>query len=103
VKTCTVAVVNPLGLHARAAARFVHVASTFTSAIRVGRGGREMDGKSIMGLLLLSAARGSTITIAADGPDEQDAMTALCELVERGFDDAPLESRAAAGLAEDKP
>ena len=60
-------VVNPLGLHARAAARFVHLASSFAGEIRVARGGREMDGKSIMGLLLLSAAQGSTITISADG------------------------------------
>ena len=89
--SCSVTVVNPLGLHARAAARFVHVASRFASAIRVGRGGREMDGKSIMGLLLLSASQGSTITISADGTDESDAMTALCELVGRGFDEFSLE------------
>jgi phosphocarrier protein HPr len=89
VTTCEVTIVNPLGLHARAAARFVHVASGFASAIRVGRGGREMDGKSIMGLLLLSASQGTTIMIATDGPDEADAMTALCGLVQRGFDEAP--------------
>lgn len=87
--TCSVTVVNPLGLHARAAARFVHVASGFSSAIRVGRGGREMDGKSIMGLLLLSASKGSAITISADGSDEAEAMRALCELVDRGFDEVP--------------
>ena len=86
--TCTAAIVNPLGLHARAAARFVHVAAGFSSVIRVGRAGREIDGKSIMGLLLLSAAQGSEITITADGPDEQAAMTALCDLVQRGFDEA---------------
>ena len=85
--SCAVTVVNPLGLHARAAARFVHVASGFASAIRVGRMGREMDGKSIMGLLLLSAAQGTAITISADGPDEGDAIAALCGLVERGFDE----------------
>ena len=81
-------IVNPLGLHARAAAKFVHVASGFTSSIRVTRGAREMDGKSIMGLLLLSAARGSSITISADGFDEIQAISALCALVERGFDEA---------------
>ena len=58
MKSCEVAIVNPLGLHARAAARFVHTASAFSARIRVGRAGREMDGKSIMGLLLLAAARG---------------------------------------------
>jgi phosphocarrier protein len=86
-----VAIVNPLGLHARAAARFVHTASAFHSRIRVARGGREMDGKSIMGLLLLSAAQGSTITITTEGADEADAMAALVALVERGFDEAPAQ------------
>ena len=74
-------------MHARAAARFVRLASTFTAQIRVDRDGRAIDGKSIMGLLLLAAARGATITIAADGPDELAALDALCGLVERGFDE----------------
>jgi phosphocarrier protein HPr len=82
-----VTVVNPLGLHARAAARFVHTASSFSARIRVARGGRDMDGKSIMGLLLLAAAQGSVITISATGPDEEQALAALCALVERGFDE----------------
>lgn len=85
--TCEVTIVNPLGLHARAAAKFVHVAGAFTASIRVGRPGREMDGKSIMGLLLLSAAQGTSLNIIADGPDEQDAVAALRALVERGFDE----------------
>jgi phosphocarrier protein len=85
-------VVNPLGLHARAAARFVHLASRFAANIRVAKGGREMDGKSIMGLLLLSAAQGSTITISADGPDETAAIAALCSLVERGFEEGPFDA-----------
>jgi phosphocarrier protein HPr len=87
VTSSTVTVVNPLGLHARAAARFVHTASSFSARIRVARGGRDMDGKSIMGLLLLAAARGSVITISAAGPDEEQALAALCALVERGFDE----------------
>jgi phosphocarrier protein HPr len=74
-------------MHARAAARFVRLASTFTAQIRVDRDGRAIDGKSIMGLLLLAAARGATITIAADGSDELAALEALCGLVERGFDE----------------
>lgn len=89
--SCQATIVNPLGLHARAAARFVHAASAFRSRIRVARGSREMDGKSIMGLLLLSAAQGSVITITADGADEGEAMAALCALVERGFDEASVE------------
>jgi phosphocarrier protein len=87
--TCTVTILNPLGLHARAAARFVHAAGGFLCRIRVGRGGREVDGKSIMGLLLLAAAKGTAITIQADGPDEAAATAALCGLIERGFDEAP--------------
>ena len=88
--TCELAIANALGMHARAAAKFVHTAGRFSSRIRVARGGREVDGKSIMGLLLLAASRGSSITITADGPDEQDAIAALCALVERGFDEAPV-------------
>jgi phosphocarrier protein HPr len=82
-----VTVVNSLGLHARAAARFVHAASAFNARIRVTRGGRDMDGKSIMGLLLLAAAQGSVITISAAGSDEEQALSALCALVARGFDE----------------
>ena len=89
--SCSAAIINPLGLHARAAARFVHVAAGFSSSIRVARGGREIDGKSIMGLLLLSAAQGSDITITADGGDEQQAIDALCALIRRGFDEAPFD------------
>jgi phosphocarrier protein len=88
VTSCTLKIVNPLGLHARAAARFVHTASGFSARIRVARGGREMDGKSIMGLLLLAAAQGSVITISAAGSDESQALEALRALVERGFDEA---------------
>lgn len=84
-----ITILNPLGLHARAAARFVHAASAFACRIRVGRGGREVDGKSIMGLLLLAASRGSEIIISADGPDEEAAVAALCALIERGLDEAP--------------
>jgi phosphocarrier protein HPr len=87
VTSCEVAIVNPLGLHARAAARFVHTASGFSARIRVARGDREMDGKSIMGLLLLAAAQGCLITISASGTDEEQAVAALCALVSRGFDE----------------
>ena len=80
-----VAVVNQLGMHARAAAKFVHLAAKFQSHIRVARDAREMDGKSIMGILLLAAAHGSAITITAEGTDERDAVEALATLVESGF------------------
>jgi len=80
-----VTVVNQLGLHARAAARFVHLATRYHAQIRVGRNTKVMDGKSIMGILLLAAARGTMITISADGPDERDAVEALAQLVASGF------------------
>jgi len=85
--SCAVTILNPLGLHARAAAKFVHMAAGFVSGIKVSKDGREIDGKSILGLLLLSAAQGSSITISADGNDERDAIAALCGLVQRGFDE----------------
>ena len=82
-----VTVVNPLGMHARAAARFVRLAGQFRSRIQVARGERIMDGKSILGLLLLAAARGTALDITADGTDESEALAALCALVARGFED----------------
>jgi phosphocarrier protein len=81
----TVTVVNQLGLHARAAAKFVHLATRFDSQIRVIRDTKVMDGKSIMGILLLAAARGTSITVEAAGADEQAAVDALVQLVESGF------------------
>jgi phosphocarrier protein len=83
--TRSVTVVNQLGLHARAAARFVHLATRFRSQIRVQSGEKLMDGKSIMGILLLAAARGTVITLTADGPDEEAAVEALLRLVQSGF------------------
>jgi phosphocarrier protein len=80
-----VTVVNQLGMHARAAAKFVHLATRYEARVRVARDRREMDGKSIMGILLLAAAHGSTITISADGSDERDAVNALVALVQSGF------------------
>ena len=83
--SCSVTVVNQLGMHARAAARFVHLATRFEAQIRVARDAREMDGKSIMGLLLLAAACGTTIRISAEGGDEVEAVSALVALVQTGF------------------
>jgi phosphocarrier protein HPr len=80
-----VTVVNQLGVHARAAAKFVHLAARYRAHVRVARDSREMDGKSIMGILLLAAARGSILEISADGADEHDAIEALVALVQSGF------------------
>jgi phosphocarrier protein HPr len=84
-----VVVPNRLGLHARAAAKFVHTATRFRSRVLVRRDGRTMDGKSIMGVLLLAAARGTTITVSAEGEDEAQAVAALVALVESGFGEHP--------------
>ena len=83
--TQAVTIRNRLGLHARAAAKFVHTATRYSSQIKVSRDGRTMDGKSIMGILLLAAATGMTVVISADGMDESDAIDALCQLVNSGF------------------
>jgi phosphocarrier protein len=80
-----VLVPNRLGLHARAAARFVHTASRFGARITAARGDKSMDGKSILGILLLAAAQGAEIEIQAEGEDEEEALAALCALVESGF------------------
>ena len=85
MRTCAVTITNRLGLLARAAAKFVHLASRFRAHIRVAKGGRVVDGKSIMGILLLAAAVVTTIEISADGVDEQEALAALCALVDTGF------------------
>jgi phosphocarrier protein HPr len=79
------AIRNRLGLHARAAARFVHTASRFRSRVTAGRDGRVMDGKSILGILLLAASQGTAIEVTTEGPDEETAMDALAALVEGGF------------------
>ena len=81
----TVAVTNRLGMHARAAARFVHLATRFESHVRVAYGNQAMDGKSIMGILLLAAAPGAVLTISAEGRDEAAVVDALCALVQSGF------------------
>jgi phosphocarrier protein len=81
----SVEVVNLLGLHARAAARFVHTASRFNSKITVTKDGTTIDGKSILGILFLAATAGSEILISASGEDEEEAVEALARLVAKGF------------------
>lgn len=84
MRSRSVTVANKLGLHARAAARFVHLASRFQSNVKVTRGSQTIDGKSIMGILLLAAAAGSVLLVSADGEDEQAALDALCGFIEAG-------------------
>jgi len=85
VTTREVRIRNPLGLHARAAARFVHTASRFRARVTVSRNGKTMDGKSILGILLLAASQGTVLRLVADGEDEAAAVDALAALVEGGF------------------
>ena len=84
----TVRVANPLGFHARAASRFVAEASRFAARITVVFKDKEMDGKSILGLLLLAAPCGASIQIRAEGKDEKEAIRALAALVGAGFGEA---------------
>ena len=79
---------NKLGLHARAAAKLVHTAARFKSDIKIRKGDEEVDGKSILGILLLAAGRGSTILVKADGPYEREALDAIEKLIEAKFDEA---------------
>lgn len=81
----TVSVGNRLGLHARAAARFVELAGRFRSSIKVRGNGITVDGKSILGLLAMAAARGALLELIAEGADAEEAVRALGDLVEIGF------------------
>ena len=80
---------NQLGLHARACALFVKTAARFQSQVLVSRDDLEVNGKSIMGVMMLAAEEGSTIKVRADGPDEQAAVAALAELVNGKFGGEP--------------
>jgi phosphocarrier protein len=86
VKT-TLDICNTRGLHARASAKFVKLASSFDSEIQVTRDGVSVDARSIMGLLMLGAGIGCSIDVSAEGPDAEEAMEALTDLVARKFDE----------------
>ena len=81
-------IVNKLGLHARAAAKLTHLASTFQSEIWISRSGRRVNAKSIMGVMMLAAGMGSTVELETDGPDEGDAMEAIERLFADKFGEA---------------
>ena len=82
-----VAIINRLGLHARAAAKLVHLAGRYSCDVKLVKDGDEVDGKSILGLLMLAAAQGETVRLRCDGPDEDAAMTALEGLIGRRFEE----------------
>ena len=81
----TVEIINRLGLHARASAKLVTLASKFTSDVRAKKDGREVSAKSIMGVMMLAAAKGSSITLIAEGEDAAEAVEALSQLVADRF------------------
>lgn len=85
VLTRDIMIVNKLGLHARAAAKFVMLAARFASDIRVKKGTRTVNGKSIMGVMMLAAARGSQIQLSANGEDAELALERLAELIDQRF------------------
>ncbi len=86
-KSVRLEIINERGLHARAAARFVEVAGKFDCAIEVGKDDQTVPGRSIMGLLLLVAGPGSAITVTADGPQAEEALSALADLVRNRFNE----------------
>ena len=80
-------IINKLGLHARAAAKLVKLVSTFESNVEIGKDGQMVNAKSIMGVMMLAASRGSVMTLTAEGNDEQQAMESVVELINNRFDE----------------
>lgn len=83
-----ITIINKLGLHARAAAKWVSCTSAFSSSIRVGKAGKLVDGKSIMSVMMLAAGKGTELDLEIDGRDEQAALEALQALIANRFDEA---------------
>ncbi len=82
-----ITIINKLGLHARAAAKLINTTTRFSSDIRILKEGREVDGKSIMSVMMLAASKGTELTITADGTDQADAITAIATLINNRFDE----------------
>jgi phosphocarrier protein HPr len=82
-----VEIINKLGLHARASAKLTQVAGRFKSNIWVSRSGRRVNAKSIMGVMMLAAGKGSTLTVETEGPDEKEALAAVTRLITGRFEE----------------
>lgn len=82
-----ITIINKLGLHARAAAKFVGTATKYTCKVEIEKDGKKVDGKSIMSVLLLAAGKGSELTISVHGDDETEALEAIKELILNRFDE----------------
>ena len=85
MQSAKVQIINKLGLHARAAAKLVSLASTFESAVEIEKEGRRVNGKSIMGVMMLAASQGTDLVLHIDGPDEDEARQQLVDLIENYF------------------
>jgi phosphocarrier protein len=83
----TIEIINKLGLHARASAKLTQTASRFPCEVRITRNDRKVNAKSIMGVMMLAASRGTTVTLETDGEQENEAMEALVELINNCFDE----------------
>jgi phosphocarrier protein len=85
MKNTTTTIINKLGLHARASAKFVTLAAQFKSDVTLGRNGQHANGKSIMGIMMLAAGMGTPVELIVDGEDEDQALAALTELIASRF------------------
>jgi len=85
--SCEIQIINKLGLHARAAAKLVKLSSSFASNIDIEKEGQRVNSKSIMGVMMLAASCGSTITVRAEGVDEAQSIEAIVDLINRRFDE----------------
>ena len=83
-----ITIINKLGLHARAAAKLIGTTSRFTSDIKISKDGRQVDGKSIMSVMMLAASKGTELTFTVEGYDESDALDAIEVLIQNRFDEA---------------
>lgn len=83
--TKEITIINKLGLHARAAAKFVNLASSFSSDITLGRDNKRVNGKSIMGVMMLAASQGTLLELSANGSDEEQAVVRIEELINNRF------------------
>ncbi|MHB1951631.1 MAG: HPr family phosphocarrier protein [Acidiferrobacteraceae bacterium] len=88
MKCVQITIVNKLGMHARASAKFVHLASGFSSNVTLARLGRQVNGKSIMGIMMLAAGIGAELSLCADGRDEEQAIAELSRLIADRFGEA---------------
>jgi phosphocarrier protein HPr len=85
MKTASTQIINKLGMHARASAKFVSLAANFRSDVTLGRNGQHANGKSIMGIMMLAAGKGTQVDLTVDGEDEDQALTALLALIDNRF------------------